>query len=214
MNRTLTLLLTLLLVTICGAAGAQARALVERSPNMRMAQFTIKKNPTPLRTDSFDQSGAISPAVGPVETVDTNKPGDFIGRIIDKLNALGDRLVADIDAADGMAAEIDPDTNKPKDEIAHACYPAAKKFVQSLQVKHDAVAGAGIVVLFERKRLLTMTIKKGLPIYLQIGCAPLLGDEAKILVGVVGMAGINLVLPGGGLAALGAKLPLIGLGGL
>lgn len=168
-----------------------------------------KRDPT-QRTDSTE---SVAPASTGTQTVDTTKDGDFVSTIINKLNTLDDKLVADIDGANTLASEIDPNTNKAKDEIAAACYPQAKKFIVSLKGQAPAADAPkqGIVTLFERKRLLVMAIKQGLPNYLVIGCAPLLGDEAKVLVGVLGMAGINLVLPGGGLAALAAKLPVLGL---
>jgi hypothetical protein len=77
------------------------------------------------------------------------------------------------------------------------------------QVDTSVDVGPGLVTMFERKRLLVIFVKKGLPNYLVIGCAPLLGDEAKVLAGVLGMVGINFLIPGGGLPAIaGALAPL------
>ena len=188
------------------------------------AQAASKKLPLILQggavapsTAREDSPAAVVAASGAV-TIDPMKPsGDFVGDIITHLNKLGDKAVADIDVANALASAIDADTNKPKDEIAAACYPQAKKFVQTLQgtltadQQQTAGSGApGIVTLFERKRLLVIFIKKGLPNYLVIGCAPLLGDEeAKVLAGVLGMVGINFLIPGGGLPAIaGALAPL------
>jgi hypothetical protein len=199
-------------LALCGTA--QAKTIKAHKP-VQVAQLG-KDVPSFIKRNADAVAGTPVDASTTPITVDATSPkgGDFISTIVTKLNALNDKVVADIDVANGMATEIDPDTNRPKDEIAAACYPAAKKFIVSLKANVPTGGTPGVVTLFERKRLLVISIKKGLPTYLTIGCAPLLGDEIKILVGVVGMAGINLIVPGGGLAALAAKLPILGLGGL
>jgi hypothetical protein len=181
--------------------------------------------PSQTTTAREDAPNAASPAadqvtIDPMKTSDPK--GDFVTQIIARLDQRGTQAINDIKRANKLASSIDPDTGKPKDEIAAACYPKAQQFIQTLQgtLKGDqdaaddnADVGPGLITLFERKRLLVIFIKKGLPNYLVIGCAPLLGDEAKVLGGVLGMVGINFLIPGGGLPAIaGALSPLKVLG--
>lgn len=119
----------------------------------------------------------------------------IVDRIVAKLNADGQKLVDDINAADAIAVANN-------DTIAHACYPAEVKFLQSLQGLPKVPAGAGIVTAFEIKRVLGQIVKKGLPDYLVIGCAPLMQDEATIFIKIMGQLGIAISLPAGGLAGL------------
>ncbi len=203
-------LAALFALALCGTAEAKTSKV--HKP-VQVAQLG-KEVPSFIKRNADANAGVVTTGGDVPITVDATSPksGDFITTIVNKLNEINDKVVADIDVANEMASEVDPETNRAKDEIAAACYPAAKKFIVSLKAKVPAGGTPGVVTLFERKRLLVLTIKKGLPTYLTLGCAPLLGDEIKILVGVVGMAGINLIVPGGGLAALATKLPILGLG--
>ena len=62
------------------------------------------------------------------------------------------------------------------------------------------------VQLFQRKRDFIAQIQAGLPVYLKLGCQPLLGDEASVFTKLMGLVGIKVALatliPGAG--ALGA----------
>lgn len=132
---------------------------------------------------------------------------------VDQLAVLAKFTVADLAAADADAVANN-------DEIAHACYPALSKFVQSLQPNvpgsgPQTVAGA--FSIFQKKRdLLQSSGGKGslLPAYLKIGCAALVQDEkvflAKLaLIAAGGAATGGAVLPfAGALPALGGALPI------
>ncbi len=91
-----------------------------------------------------------------------------------------------------------------KDPISHACYPAAIKFLQSIPAV-AAPSGKFVgVQLFQAKRDFIAQLQAGLPPYLKLGCAPLLGDEVHIALSVFNMIGIK-VLP----AALTAIMPAL-----
>lgn len=91
-----------------------------------------------------------------------------------------------------------------KDPIAHACYPAAVQFLQSIPAV-AAPSGKFVgVQLFQAKRDFIAQLQAGLPTYLKLGCAPLLGDEINIAVQVFNMIGIKVVP-----AALTALMPAL-----
>jgi hypothetical protein len=56
-----------------------------------------------------------------------------------------------------------------------------------------------------------LTIQKGLPSYLQIGCAPLVQDEANLLTAILGIAGVAVGTGGLSLPALPGLLPAISI---
>lgn len=117
---------------------------------------------------------------------------------------LVDDTVADMTAADGDAATlINPsDPTSFRDPISHACYPAAIKFLQSLPASTAPTGTLIAVQLFQKKRDFVAQIQAGLPVYLKLGCAPLLGDEAAIFTKLMGLLGVNValnaILPGSG----------------
>lgn len=113
-----------------------------------------------------------------------------------------DDTVADLAAADADAATL-TNANDPtsfRDPIAHACYPAATKFLQSLPAASPTTGTLIAVQLFQKQRDFVAQIQAGLPVYLKLGCAPLLGDEAATLTKVLGLVGVtvaaNTLLPG------------------
>lgn len=115
------------------------------------------------------------------------------------------RDTSDLQAADALASAIDPDTNQMADPIAHACYQAEIKFFGSLPPIAKDATTPGPAVLFQRTRLIRLRLQKGLPDYLKIGCAPLMQDEAQLLVKIAAMVGVTVGTGGlGGLAATGA----------
>lgn len=126
-----------------------------------------------------------------------NVKGEIITGTIVALNE------ADADAATLTSAS---DPSSFHDPISHACYPAEIKFLQSLPVvaQIQSPSPFNLIVLFQRKRDLIMQIQAGLPSYLKLGCAALLGDEASIFTKTMGLIGVtvgaNLLLPGSGLA--------------
>lgn len=115
-------------------------------------------------------------------------------------------IVGDFTAADADAASLtnSSDPTSFKDPISHACYPAAIKFLQELPVATPTTGKFILVQLFQKKRDFVAQIQAGIPVYLKLGCAPLLGDEAMIftkLMGLVGVqVGLNALAPGLGLA--------------
>jgi hypothetical protein len=79
-----------------------------------------------------------------------------------------------------------------RDPIAHACYPALVKFLQSTPTFAPATGKLVGFQLFQRKRDFVAQLKAGIPTYLQLGCAPLLGDEANTFIQAMGMVGVKI----------------------
>lgn len=148
-------------------------------------------------------------AIGSAHAATVAKKPDVLTQISTALAQLAAKGTADIQAADALAAAVDPTTGQPADAIGHACYPQAMKFIQSLPKPLTTTAGLGPVQLFEQKRLAVSLVKQGLPSYLVIGCAPLLQDEAVTLTKFLGMLGIAIAIPASGGLALPA-LPALG----
>ena len=135
---------------------------------------------------------------------------DPLGKFISDIEALKQEVitgaVSDIAAADADASTLTnpADPTSFRDPISHACYPAATKFLQSLPTAQPLNGKFILVQLFQRKRDFVAQIQAGIPVYLKLGCAPLLGDEAQIFAKVMGLVGIqvglNALAPGLGLA--------------
>jgi hypothetical protein len=120
--------------------------------------------------------------------------------------ALGDFSWRDVPQSDATSF---------RDPIAHACYPAQIKFLQSLpQIQAiKAPAPYNVIVMFRRKRDLVAQIKAGLPGYLKVGCSTLLQDEVTILTQTLGLIGVSVgagVLSGVFPPAAPIALPLLG----
>lgn len=115
--------------------------------------------------------------------------------------------VADLQAADADASTLtnSADPTSFRDPIAHACYPAAVKFLQQLPAASAPTGTFVAVQMFQKKRDFVMQIQAGLPVYLKLGCAPLLGDEAAIFTKVMGLVGLKVglstLIPGAGTLA-------------
>lgn len=114
-------------------------------------------------------------------------------------------VIADIQAADADAGAIvvpaNPAATPPldaevRDPIAHACYPALIKFLQSTPTFQPASGKLVGFQLFQRKRDFVAQLKAGLPTYLKLGCAPLLGDEINTLVQTMAMIGVKIAPAG------------------
>lgn len=168
------------------------------------AQGIRVRLPDPLK---LNQSAPATPVAKPTAAVSA---GDWLSKVMDQLAAVNqkvvDGIVSDINAADVDAATL-TNTSDPtsfQDPISHACYPAAVKFLQSLPVATPPTGEFIVVQLFQKKRDFVAQIRAGLPVYLKLGCAPLLGDEAAILgklLALVGVkAGLDAIAPGLGLA--------------
>ena len=127
-------------------------------------------------------------------------------------------VVSALQEADDDAATLTnpADPTSFRDPIAHACYPAQIKFLQSLP-QIEAIktqAPYNVIVLFQRKRDLVAQIKAGLPSYLKVGCSALLQDEAQILIQTLGLIGVTVgagALTGAFPAAAPITLPALGL---
>jgi hypothetical protein len=146
---------------------------------------------------------------------------DPLQKIMDDISAKSAAFVSGVVAAiqeadDDAAVLTNPnDATSFRDPIAHACYPAQIKFLQSLpQIQAiKAPAPYNVIVLFQRKRDLVAQIKAGLPGYLKVGCAALLKDEETIFIQTLGLIGIPVaagVLTGVFPPAAPIALPLLG----
>ena len=133
------------------------------------------------------------------KTVKAAPAVDPLQKLMDDITSIEATVVAGtiaaINEADADASTLTnpADPTSLRDPISHACYPAQIKFLQSLpQVQAiKAPVPYNLIVLFQRKRDLIATIKAGLPTYLKIGCAPLLGDEITIFNQTLGMIGVT-----------------------
>jgi hypothetical protein len=149
-------------------------------------------------------------------------PADSLQKIMDQISAKTAAFVSGVIAAiqeadDDAATLTNPsDPTSFRDPIAHACYPAQIKFLQSLpQIQAiKAPAPYNVIVMFQRKRDLVAQIQAGLPGYLKVGCAALLKDEETILIQTLGMIGVSVgagVLTGVFPAAAPITLPALTL---
>lgn len=106
-------------------------------------------------------SGSSTPAVDPIAQIST------------------------FTVADLQAADVDAVANG--DQIAHACYPALEKFVQSLPNANGSTTVAGAFSAFQKARDLRNSVAAGVPIYLTMGCGPLYAQvHADFLAAIAG----------------------------
>jgi hypothetical protein len=147
---------------------------------------------------------------------------DPLQKIMDAISAKSAAFVSNVVAAiqeadDDAATLTNPsDLTSFRDPIAHACYPAQIKFLQSLpQIQAiKAPSPYNVIVMFQRKRDLVAQIKAGLPGYLKVGCAALLKDEETIFVQTLGLIGVTVgagALTGIFPAAAPLSLPFLGI---
>jgi len=147
----------------------------------------------------------------PIPTPAPAPTSDVLTQFMDQLEAIKleviNGVVADLAAADGDAATLTnpSDPTSFRDPIAHACYPAATKFLQSFPAAQP-LQGApyDLAQLFQRRRDFIAQVKAGLPPYLVVGCSGLLGDEVKTFITIMGMVGVKI-----GLAGATALLPAL-----
>lgn len=208
-------------------------ALIFAMPAMaQVTPLPLKKPPltgNPVK-DFQAATGKAMPA--PAAVSPTGDPlADFMAKL-EKINAdFVSGVIADIQLADNDAATIitpavppvaavpaNPNATPPtpailatdgvpavvKDPISHACYPAAVRFLGSIPAVAKPTGKFTGVQLFQAKRDFIAQLQAGLPNYLKLGCAPLLGDEINIAVEVFNMIGIK-VAP----AALTAIMPAL-----
>ncbi len=150
----------------------------------------------------------------PAPTITTS-----IDQFISKLEGVQAKLVTDV-VADIQAADADAGTviipataTTPatvKDAVSHACYPAAIQFLKSLPTATPLTGTLTGVQLFQQKRDFITQLQAGLPSYLKVGCAALLGDEIKTFVTLMAMVGVTIGTGGvTGLLPAATLLPAI-----
>lgn len=114
----------------------------------------------------------------------------------DPIAALSAFTVADMQSADTIAVASN-------DAIAHACFPALIRFVQSLPTSLPTTTVSGAISAFETARTTRIKIQgqigAGIPDYLKLGCAALVQDETVFVAKLATLAG--------GGAALGPMAP-------
>lgn len=153
-----------------------------------------------------------SPAVAQIKKP-LPAPVDPLSVLIAQIEGVNAKLVgdvvADINAADEDAATLTnpSDPTSFRDPISHACYPAAVKFLQSLPQATPMKGTLTGIQLFQRKRDFIAQLQAGLPVYLKLGCAPLLGDEVTTFVKIMAMVGVK-ILPAALTAAVPALAPI------
>lgn len=183
----------LLLAMISGSAHAQV----------------VKKPLTGNIAKDFNFPAPASPFVAAAPAAPADLLGDLMGQI-EKIKAdTVANVIADINAADADAASLTnpADPASFKDPISHACYPAAVKFLQSLPTSTAPTGTFVGVQLFQKKRDFLAQLQAGLPVYLKLGCAPLLGDEVQSFVKLMAMVGVK-VLPVAATALMPALAPI------
>jgi len=206
------IVLTLALASLCAMVPAHAQP----------------KLPIPLPRPKL---AAVAPVPVPARS------NDPLSQFMDQLEKVKAEniaaVIADIQAADADAGTVvtpaipaNPNATPPtaaidavvRDPIAHACYPALIKFLQSTPTFQPASGKLVGFQLFQRKRDFVAQLKAGLPTYLKLGCAPLLGDEINTLIQTMAMigvkiapAGIAAICPPCALAAAPIALPALTL---
>lgn len=165
------------------------------------AQIKVRL-PDPL---NLTQKATPAPSAQPAATGGLSKLMSDLAGLQKKIV---DDAIADITAADADASMlVNPsDPASFRDPISHACYPAAIRFLSELPVATAPTGTLIAVQLFQKKRDFIMQIQAGLPVYLKLGCAPLLGDEVQVLTKLMGLVGVKVamatLLPG--IGTLGA----------
>lgn len=198
-----------------------AQSKIDAAPGAGAAVAAIAKSAAVLLF-AFLIVGIAAPAHAATKARAPAASSDPLQKLMDDITKKDAKIIAGAIAAlkeaDADAATLTnpADPTSFNDAISHACYPAQIKFLQSLpQVKPiTAPAPYNVIVLFQRKRDLIATIKKGLPDYLKLGCAALVGDEAQILAQTLGLAGVTVAagtLTGLFPAAAPLTLPMLSL---
>lgn len=154
----------------------------------------------PIRTLKITKPAvtASAPAAQPdvVATLD-----QFMAKLEAITQTVITNSVADITAANADASTvITPATATSaavvRDPIAAACYPALIQFLQNLPTGTPTTGTFIAVQLFQKKRDFIAQLQAGLPSYLKIGCAALLGSEVQILTQALGLVGITVATGG------------------
>lgn len=206
------------------AAGLPPVTVTEiANQNNKLTTDDVAKMVVKVLLVAFALSFLLAGSQASAQTKPAPQPADFLAKLVNDLSAkkveFVNNVVAAIQEADDDAATL-TNPNDPtsfRDPISHACYPAQIKFLNSLpQVQAiKAPAPYNLIVLFQRKRDLIAQVQAGLPVYLKLNCAALLGDEKTIFLKTLGLLGITVA--GGALtglfpAAAPITLPALSLG--
>ena len=112
------------------------------------------------------------------------------GNTLQKVAANQDVIIADLRAADGLAASINPATGKMWDALGHLCFPAAITFIQSLPAPGTfptPSSGAAAITALEDARIKILAAKDvintivsvGFPDSIKIACDPWIADNVQ-----------------------------------
>ena len=180
------------------------------TPSFAAANKPLNIDPLHLINKPAVNTAATAPAAAPTTPLDALT--NLINQIEGIQPATITNVIADITAANADASTIvTPATPTTpaivKDPISAACYPAAIHFLQSLPVATPPTGTLIGVQLFQKKRDFIAQIQAGLPVYLKLGCAPLLGDEITTFVNLMAMVGVK-ILPAAATALMPALAPI------
>lgn len=182
--------------------------------------------PTPSRADALTNVKADLAKIGikPIPTLKVTKtatapaqtsPILTLDQLMSKIeqitatvvsNTITDIQAANADASTVITPAVVATSTTPavpavlRDPIAAACYPALIQFLQSMPTSTPTTGTFIAVQLFQKQRDFVAQVQAGLPTYLKLGCAALLGDEVQIFTAVLGMVGITVGT--GGLAGI------------
>ncbi|WP_439392312.1 hypothetical protein ACRQ5Q_22205 [Bradyrhizobium sp. PMVTL-01] len=186
----------IILTALVGVSSTKPGPLVSVSPGAIKPIVILAIALVALLAVPGAQAQGLAPKARPAAAA----PVDPLQQLMDQITAKKAEFVAGVVAAvqeadDDAASLSNPsDPTSFRDPVAHACYPAQIKFLQSLpQVQAiKSPAPYSMIVLFQRKRDLIAQIKAGLPGYLKVGCAALLQDEKTILLQTLGLIGVTV----------------------
>ena len=187
-------------------AASPARAASAAQPVFKF------KLPIPLPAPAAATPAATT-TPAPSATTAVPSLGDAIENFVQELQKIDESVVPNVikalQAADADAgtivtpAVLDANGNVTtpavvKDPISHACYPAEIQYLQSLPTMQttNVPVPYNLIVLFQFKRDFVNLLLSGklIPTYLKLGCAPLLGDEAQIFAGTLGLVGVGAAI--------------------
>jgi hypothetical protein len=174
--------------------------------------------PIPLPQPAAAAPAATTPAAPAPAAISADPLADLM-KDIENIDAntvagvISDITLANADASTIITPAIAATATTPaiaqvvKDPISAACYPAAIQFIQSLPTATPPTGKFVLVQLFQKKRDFISQLQAGLPTYLKLGCAPLLGDEITTFINLLAMVGVK-VLPAAATALMPALAPI------
>lgn len=176
-------------------------------PGLAAAQVDLSKGPI---HQLINKTSTPTPAARPASAPAIDPFAKLMQDIANIKQEVISGTIADLAAADKDAATVDATTNLMRDPIAHACYPALSQFLQTLPTAQPLEGKFIAVQLHQRARDFALQVKAGLPTYLKLGCAPLIGDDLQIIVQGLGLVGVTVAsgVLTGGIGPLALPLPL------